>query len=328
MRAILSQKFLQIACLLVALCLTGCREQIVHNLSENEANRLLTRLGNSSLEAEKIKQPDGKWALAVDRSQALSAIKLLDDARLLRENPTEGSDKSSMLSSREDQRFRLERALSHEIEMTLANIPGVLEVRVHLNLPPLDPFFGQPLEKASSASASVFLLARDLQVSKEEIARLVSGASGIPAQTISVIWSRSDAAGTNKENVPLNASAVQEKTEAVRAQPQQSVAENMPQATATSDNAAPEQILKNEMNLGAEKLPDIKKETEDKAAAAAVKNTKLEQSQASSGLHFTVVAVALGLMACGLLILLTIFWLKKMRALEVVNYASGKDSWA
>jgi type III secretion protein J len=171
--------------------LMGCREQIVHNLGEADANRLLTSLSRVSIEAEKVKQADGKWAVAVERSASLRAIDHLDTAHLLRETGENASPKASMISSREDQRFRYERALSGELEATLRNIPGVLEARVHLNLPVVDPLFGQPVDD-KKGSASVLLVNRSEKLGKEQIAALVSGAAGIPTTLVSVLVSTSD----------------------------------------------------------------------------------------------------------------------------------------
>jgi type III secretory pathway lipoprotein EscJ len=90
------------------------------------------------------------------------------------------------MSSREDQRFRYERALARELELTLHNIPYVLESRVHLNLPLVDPLFGQKLDN-SSGSASVMLVVKKDVVSRPEVASVVAGASGISFKDISIM---------------------------------------------------------------------------------------------------------------------------------------------
>ena len=64
-------------CLLcvMTLVLAGCREQVVHNLTEVDANRYVTRLHDADIKAEKGVQPDGMWSLEVDADQAVAAIK-------------------------------------------------------------------------------------------------------------------------------------------------------------------------------------------------------------------------------------------------------------
>lgn len=175
--------------MLLIICLVGCRDEIMHNLSEAEANRLITRLHESGVEAQKEPQSDGQWALAVDDADAIKALKLLSDNRLIREDTTPIKSGSSVISSREDQRFRFERGLSGEIERTLGSMSGVLEARVHLNLPLVDPIFGQRMN-GDEGSASVLLITDGaVSLDKAAISSLVAGASGIKPAQISVLVS-------------------------------------------------------------------------------------------------------------------------------------------
>lgn len=168
---------------------TGCKEQILHNLLESEVNRYRTKLHEANIEANKVKQPDGRWALEVSTKDAVSAIKYLNDSRLLKEQSI-ALDKTTVISSREDQRFRYERNLSRELESTLSSVDGVLETRVHLNLPPVDPLFGRPIGE-SRGSASVLLVIKEgADVTKTDVSSLVAGAAGMPTEAVSVLISQ------------------------------------------------------------------------------------------------------------------------------------------
>ncbi len=172
-----------------ALLLTGCRERIVHNLTEAEANRILAKLYGIQANPEKVPQPDGRWAIALPRSQSLKAMKYLEDSRLLRE-ADEAPAGSSMISSREEQRFKYERAASSEIERTLSSIENVLQARVHLNLPPRDPFLGRPLSPSEPGSASVLLVTSlPFAMPLDDIRSLVAGAAGIDVADVAVVIS-------------------------------------------------------------------------------------------------------------------------------------------
>ena len=137
---------------ILILLLSGCRERIVHDLSETDANRLVAELYRIEAAPAKVQQPDGKWSVAVPGSRAMDAVKHLEQSRLLRELHPQPPAPASIMSSREEQRFQHERALSREIEYTLAGIEGVLQPRVHLNIPARDPFLGQPLPGAGAAA--------------------------------------------------------------------------------------------------------------------------------------------------------------------------------
>lgn len=174
--------------ILISLILTtaACREKIVHNLSEREANRLLTRLDQIDIHSKRIKQPDGRWALAVTSSEVLRALKHLSDTKLLRE-PVVFQENTTMLSSREERNFRFERALSREIEYTLESMSGVLQARVHLNLVTEDPFLGKNKTTASGSAAVLIITDKNLELTGEHISRLVAGASGVKTDQISVL---------------------------------------------------------------------------------------------------------------------------------------------
>ena len=171
--------------LLLCCLLSACEESILHDLNEIEANRLLTRLQEVSVIAEKVKQADGKWSLVVAEDQSQIALRFLEQMRLVRGKVNEDRNTGTIITSREEQRFQHERALSHAIEETLLQIDSVLEARVHLNLPAFDPLFGSTNDQNKPGSAGVLVIVQaDSNLSEEKISELVSGASGVPAEKI------------------------------------------------------------------------------------------------------------------------------------------------
>ena len=184
-------KFKEIAFLLcVVILFTGCKEQIVHDLTEYEANRVITSLDDIGLQVSKEKQADGKWTILVPGESVMTALKHLSATRAFAVRRAQKLDAASVVSSREDRQFRYERALSAEIESTLRSIGGVLDARVHLNIAPTDPVFGRPLATGFQGSASVLLIANNqLMTDESRIGYLVHGASGVPVEKISVLIS-------------------------------------------------------------------------------------------------------------------------------------------
>jgi type III secretion protein J len=166
----------------------GCKEKIVHDLRETEANRVLGVLQDSLIDAQKEQQSDGRWSILVSDQDVSLSLKYLHKSRVLRRAEGKAQSSSSVMSSIEDQRFHFERSLSREIENTLLGIDGVLDARVHLHLVPTDPVFGRPLPGARKGSGSVLLVVKtNAAARKEEIAQLVAGASGLTDDVISVL---------------------------------------------------------------------------------------------------------------------------------------------
>lgn len=181
-----------IVCLLIsALLLSGCQEKILHNLSEQEVNRLITLLDQKNIAAKKIKQPDGAWAIGVPSSQTIESIQSIEESRLLRNISKTEKEKTSLISSREEQRARIERGLSDQIQTTLASMPGVLEARVHLNLPPIDPLFGQILAPGSGSASVLLVTSQQFSFKKEQVAALVAGAAGLSTKKVTTLISHS-----------------------------------------------------------------------------------------------------------------------------------------
>ena len=179
--------------MIVAICCVGCQEQIVHDLSEREANKVLSELHNAKVDANKVVQSDGRWAISVSKPDMFPALSHLESQRVLSAPSPRGSSqaKSGFIPSREEQLFRHERAMAQAIEESLATIPGVLEARVHLNLPAEDPLFG--VSRTNTGSGSVLLLVDDQCTARdEEVARLVGGAAGLPAGAIGILRSRAE----------------------------------------------------------------------------------------------------------------------------------------
>ncbi|RMD86887.1 MAG: hypothetical protein D6808_02400 [Candidatus Dadabacteria bacterium] len=184
----------------------GCKESILHNLSESEANRLMTELYNGGIKADKALEPDGKWSIKVESSDVLKAIDFIDKRRLVRSGDSSLPKKSSVISSRQDQRFRFERALSGEIEKTLDSIDGVFESRVHLNLPPVDPIFGRRLGQEHGSASVLLIVASGFGVDERKIKELVAGAAGIDVSKVLVLITSSG--GNTVETAPVVATVV------------------------------------------------------------------------------------------------------------------------
>lgn len=196
------QKFWIIALLLLSF--TGCYESdVMHGLSEREANSLISRLNDSGIEAEKLAEGKDTWSIRVNQSFASRAIKIISRGHSIGNESAE-EQQSGLFLSREDRKFYLARSLAQDIEQTLVVLSGVHEAKVHLKFPDEDPFLAGIADNSSDHSANagsasaLIIVENESLYKKEEIAKLVSGASGIPAERISV-WLTIDKIGKENE---------------------------------------------------------------------------------------------------------------------------------
>jgi type III secretion protein J len=216
--------FSALVLLFMALAVAGCEEQILHDLSESEANRVVSRLRSSAVEPRKVVQSDGRWAIAVARQQVGDALAFLDSQRVLSVRsvqPARGAA-AGLVPSRQEQWFSYQQAVARSIESTLNSIDGVLEAHVHLHLPERDPLLGRKSDEGGSGSV-LLLIGQRCAVSDEQVAALVAGAAGVPAERVKVLRNvavpevvsalgeageRGDAAGAARSGAPSTATAL------------------------------------------------------------------------------------------------------------------------
>jgi type III secretory pathway lipoprotein EscJ len=181
--------------IILLVLLTGCKETILHKLDESQANQIKVTLSRNGIKADKIF--DGSyWNVTVPKNEALHALTLLDNSRILRNDSRRSLERSkSLIPSREERTHFIERQLATSLEHTLERLPGVLEARVHLYLHATDTFpISLPNE---NFTASVLVIVDKSQSSRldlitdQEIQKLVSGASGVQASSISVVITES-----------------------------------------------------------------------------------------------------------------------------------------
>ena len=199
--------------IVLLLAFSACDEQIVHDLSEREANKVISQLHDARVSASKVPQADGRWAIAVSNGDMFSALSLLENQRVLPApaGRSLATGKGGLISSREEQLFHYERAVAQSIEESLTALPGVLEARVHLNLPPEDPLFGK--SRSVSGTGSVLLVVDDrCNASDEEVSGVVSGAAGLAPSSVKVL--RSKALTKVQTSVPTPLSIAAPKPEA------------------------------------------------------------------------------------------------------------------
>ena len=178
--------------LLIIMLLTSCKEVIMHNLDEAQANKVSIILHEYNIGAEKVKSGNN-WNILVDSKQASSALQILDKKRFLKRlssKPKEG--KNGLMVSREERQRWLEREQAFNLEETLEAVPEILEARIHF-------YFSQPNDfdlasQYAQRTASVLLVIGSNNKSgnkpetlKELAVKLISGATGIKESAISIV---------------------------------------------------------------------------------------------------------------------------------------------
>jgi type III secretion protein J len=140
----------------LALALAACSVPVAGGLDEGDANRMVIALDQVSVDATKEVDPagEGKFRVVVARDDAARAIERLRDEGLPRPKPAgvlDALDKGALVPSRAAEHAQFVAGLAGDLERTLESVDGVLDARVHLNLPEADPLRDAPAAKATAA---------------------------------------------------------------------------------------------------------------------------------------------------------------------------------
>jgi type III secretion protein J len=177
-----------------AMALFGCSREIAAGLEDAEANRGVVALSRSGIDAEKVSDPtgEGRFRLVVTRDDATAAIAVLSAEEIPRRRATSPKESPLVASAEADRASRVAETAA-EIERSLASIDGILDARVLLDVPVLDPLAAALTTgdaKSPRASASVLLRHRGATppLAVTEVKRLVSGAvSGLDPDAVIVV---------------------------------------------------------------------------------------------------------------------------------------------
>lgn len=216
--------------LVLCLAFSGCREEILHDLSEGQANQVRVVLAQEHIPAEKFRE--GKlWSISVRNGDVTRALAGLEASRVLRRELQRSVEAGSSLMQSPEERFQhLERNTAWNLEQTLERMPLVLEARVHLSLQ--REVLGDAMFSDQKSTASVLIIsATPERVDETEVQRLVAGASGLSAPGVTVVVAKA-----NTDLVPATSSFLPS-IEAAPAESQRS--ESTPPKSGQTGNGTP-----------------------------------------------------------------------------------------
>ncbi|SDR14782.1 type III secretion inner membrane ring lipoprotein SctJ [Pseudovibrio sp. Tun.PSC04-5.I4] len=180
-------RLITIGCLMLGLA--ACNTDLYTNLSEQEANTMLSLLLENGVSASKLGLGEGVVTLQVDDNDIQRAVTILNANGLpKRTRDTLGQvfKKSGIISSPFEERIRFVYALSEEVAETITEIDGIVAARVHIVLPKKADLG----EEVKPSSAAIFIKHRpefDIEFLIPQIKRLVSNAiEGVAYASVSV----------------------------------------------------------------------------------------------------------------------------------------------
>jgi type III secretion protein J len=172
----------------LVLALVGCQTEVQHQLTETEANDIYVLLDQNGIPVTKSREEGGReitWKISVPQARGAAAMLLLklNELPRTRHPGMEIFNRGSLIPTATEERAMYLQALSGELARTLSSIDGVLDARVHVNLPQVDDLADKSVRP--EPSAAVFLKYRSSAepgkrpvppISDEQVQALVSRA--------------------------------------------------------------------------------------------------------------------------------------------------------
>jgi type III secretion protein J len=147
--------------LLSAFLVTACTENLQHDLNEDDANDIYALLSENGISAKKLKHEGGNeptYIISVPRQDYPQAVKLLREYALPRPNAggfKRIGDSKGMIPTQTEERAMFLEAVQGEVQNGLNRVPGVLEARVIVNIPPREDLTQPENEPLPSSSVLV-----------------------------------------------------------------------------------------------------------------------------------------------------------------------------
>lgn len=179
--------------LLIIFFLCGCNEKLADQLSERQANEIVTLLEANNIDARKADSGKGKYSIQVASESLASATTLLTAYKLPSAEDIEISQQfpaDAMVSTPLGEKARLISAIEQRLGQTLQELENVTSARVHLSYPGISPEDNE----SSSMVASVLIMYRgtiDEAGYADKIRRFIkNGLQDMHYENISVVMFR------------------------------------------------------------------------------------------------------------------------------------------
>lgn len=138
------------------LLLAACQTELYTDQTGRSVNEMIAVLAANGIEARRVPGEDGLYGITVPRTEFARAVTLLSERGLPRQRLgglAEAFPDTGIVSTPFQERARFMNAIAQELAVSLTSIGGVVDARVHVNVPE-----DQPLSDEKIAStASVFI---------------------------------------------------------------------------------------------------------------------------------------------------------------------------
>ncbi len=183
-------RYAKILLISAMLLLGGCKSELYSDLSEQEANEIISILFRYQIDAARETTKGGSVTVLVEQNRFADAVEILGEQGYPKQDYATLGDVfqgDGFVVSPMEERARFVFAMSEELSRTVSDIDGVISARTHVVLPTSDRFS----QDKTPSSASVFVRHEatfDLQPLVPQIKLLVANSiEGLTYEKVTVV---------------------------------------------------------------------------------------------------------------------------------------------
>lgn len=171
----------------LALVLFGCQDELLHSVDAQTAQEAVGVLADNGVEARKVPQGKERFAVVVPRGMTLESLQILRSRGLPRASERNATDARGIVPSAMEDHLLLQRDTAQGLRESLLAVPGVVDARINLSLPPTRGFRQGPAPEPR-ASAVVRWVGTSPPLAESDVQRIVAAAvPGLEASTVAVL---------------------------------------------------------------------------------------------------------------------------------------------
>jgi type III secretory pathway lipoprotein EscJ len=183
----LNYSFLLIAFFLL---LTGCRTEILSDLSEQEVGKILYELRIRGIDASSTENGKKLHKIEVSAEQSSEASQIASLIRPLLRDRSQEDKPPGFLSGPEQEKLYVTQQLAHQLEDSLKILPSIVAARVTIAFPPNQGVNEQEKKADNLGSASVLVISSTgANISRDSIAQFIANGTAIAQERVHVIIS-------------------------------------------------------------------------------------------------------------------------------------------
>ena len=142
-----------------AMLLAACQTELYDGQTDRSVNEMIAVLASNGIEARRVPGDDGLYGITVPRNQFARSITLLSERglpRLAQAGMDAFDCTGGIVTTPFQERACFMKAISQELSLSLTDVAGVVNARVHVNVPE-----DQPLSDEKIASTAAVFIYKD-----------------------------------------------------------------------------------------------------------------------------------------------------------------------